>query len=127
MSQTNHKTLLIIEDNPFLNGMYQIALEKAGFEVLTANDGRAGLALIREKKPDAIILDLLMPGMNGYEVLESVRKDENTRDIKVVVLTVVTDKENRERAEKLGISGYIIKSQVTLEEIVKRIKESLKD
>lgn len=116
------KLLLLIEDNPLLTSMYQAALEKAGFEVVFAHDGESGLSLIHEKKPDAIILDILMPGIDGFTVLKDLRDNKETKDIKVIVLTVLTKKEDIEKARKMGVVDYLIKSELTLAEIVEKIK-----
>lgn len=115
------KLLLLIEDNPLLTGMYETAFVKAGFEVAFAHDGELGLSLAKDKKPDGIILDLLMPGMNGFAVLERLKKDRITKGIKVIVLTVVTKQEDLERAKKLGVVDCLIKPELTLAEIVKRV------
>ncbi len=72
-------------------------------------------------KPDAILLDLLMPGMSGYEVLEALRKNEETKGIKVIVLTVVKEKSAQEKAKKLGATDYLIKSELELPQIVERV------
>lgn len=121
------KLLLLIEDNPLLTSMYQAALEKAGFEVVFAHDGESGLALAREKKPDAIVLDILMPGMDGFAVLKDLKEHKETKDIKVIILTVLAKKEDIEKAEKIGIVDYLIKPELTLAEIVEKIKSHFSD
>ena len=112
--------LLLIEDNPLLTAVYENAFEKAGFDVIFAHDGEAGLALAKEKKPIAIILDIMMPGMNGSEVLEKLNKEDLTKKIKVVVLTIGIKEEDSEKAKKLGASDFLIKPDLTLDEIVSR-------
>ena len=114
------KLLLLIEDNPLLTGMYETAFEKEGFEVILAHDGKSGLLLAKDKKPDGILLDLLMPGMDGYGVLKELKKEVSTKNIKVIVLTVVADKAALERAEKAGAAECLIKSELKLSEIVDR-------
>ncbi|HEV8601157.1 MAG TPA: response regulator [Patescibacteria group bacterium] len=116
-----HSFLLLIEDNPLLTGMYRAAFEKAGLDVAFAHDGETGLKLAKDKKPDVILLDLLMPGMDGMSVLRELKKDGTTSKIKVIILTVVTDDEAKKKAEELGADGYLIKSELTLAEIVKKI------
>lgn len=91
------KILLLIEDNPLLTGMYQAAFEKRDVELLIAHDGETGLKLAKEKKPDVILLDLLMPGMNGYEVLEKVREDGGLSGIKIIILTVLSDENHKKK------------------------------
>jgi len=120
------RLLLLIEDNPLLSGLYQNAFEKAGFEVEIAHDGKIGLTLANQKNPDAIILDLLMPGMSGYDVLESLRKDPATKEIKVIVLTVINEKEAWEKTKNLNVSDYLIKTDLRIPEIVERVVSQLK-
>ena len=110
---TTQNILLLIEDNPLLTGMYKTAFEKKGLEVVIAHDGDTGIELAKEKKPDIVLLDLLMPGVDGFEVLKELKKDESTKHIKVVVLTVVKDKKSQEKAEKLGAVDYLLKFAAT--------------
>ena len=119
------RILLLIEDNPLLSGLYQSAFEKAGLEVEIAHDGESGLALARQGKPSAILLDLLMPGMSGYEVLEALKKDATTKNIRVIILSIINEKEAQEKARKLGAVDYLIKTDLELPEIVKRVVSQL--
>lgn len=119
---SSKKSLLLIEDNPLLTGLYQAAFEKEGFAILVAHDGETGLALARQKKPHLILLDLLMPGKNGFEVLSELKKDPATAGIKVVILTIVEDAQSQEKAKKLGATGYLIKSNLKMPEIVAQVK-----
>lgn len=116
-----HTILLLIEDSPLLTAMYQAALEKAGFDVLVAHDGETGLSIAKEKKPSGIILDILMPGMDGYEVLKKIKEDKDTRNAKVIILSIVAEKEAQEKAKKLGAADYIVKTDLTLSETVEKI------
>ncbi len=115
------KILLLIEDNPLLTGIYKTAFEKKSVEVLLAHDGESGIALAQNERPDVIVLDLLMPGIDGFEVLQRLKKDAQTKDIKVVVLTILTEEEAKAKAKKLGAVDYLIKSQLKLQEIVERV------
>ena len=119
------KLILLIEDNPLLSALYQNAFEKEGIGIEVAHDGESGLALIRQKKPDAVLLDLLMPGMSGFEVLSALKKDTRTEHVKVIVLTIVKEKEAQEKARKLGAADYLIKTDLELPEIVKRVVSQL--
>ena len=116
-----HTILLLIEDSPLLTAMYQAALEKADFDVLVAHDGETGLNIAKEKKPSGIILDILMPGMDGYEVLKKIKEDEITKNIKVIILSVVAQKDAQEKAKKLGAADYLIKTDLTLSETIEKI------
>ncbi len=115
------KSLLLIEDNALLSGLYQNAFEKAGFSVVFAHDGETGLSLAREKKPDGIILDLLMPGTDGYHVLSELKRDDATKGIKTIVLTTLIKKEDLARAKRLGAIDCLVKSELRLAEITERV------
>jgi len=117
----NKTLLLLIEDNPLLTGLYRAAFEKKGFEVIFAHDGESGLTLAKARKPHLIVLDLLMPGMDGYEVLARIKNDAETAHIKVVILTIINEKGAQKKAVKLGAVDFLVKSDLTLAKIVERI------
>ena len=117
--------LLLIEDNALLTGLYKAAFEKKGYTIVFAHDGKTGLALAREKKPDGIVLDLLMPGMDGFQVLEELKRGGDTKDIKTVVLTSVEKKEDLERARAMGALDCLVKSELRLAEIVGHVSALL--
>lgn len=118
------RLLLLIEDNPLLTGMYKTAFENAGFEVIFAHDGETGLTMAKNERPEGILLDLLMPGMSGFEVLEKLKKSEDTKHIKVIILTSHGKKEDSEIVKKLGAIDCLIKPELTLAEIVARTTSS---
>ena len=117
--------ILIIEDDGFLASIYAQKLELEGFEVAFATNGEDGVKLAQKDKPDLILLDLLMPQMDGFEVLEKVKADPAIKDVKVLVLSNLGQKEDVDRCMKLGAVGYMIKAHSLPEETVKRIKEIL--
>jgi len=117
--------ILIIEDDGFLASIYAQKLELEGYEVAFATNGEDGLKLAQKDKPDLILLDLLMPQMDGFEVLEKVKADPAIQDVKVLVLSNLGQKEDVDRCMKLGAVGYMIKAHSLPEETVKRIKEIL--
>ncbi len=117
--------VLIIEDDGFLASIYAQKLELEGFEVAFATNGEDGLKLAQKDHPDLILLDLLMPKMDGFEVLEKLKADAALQGIKVLVLSNLGQKEDVERCLKLGAVGYIIKAHSLPGETVKRIKEIL--
>jgi DNA-binding response OmpR family regulator len=114
------RLLLLIEDNPLLTGMYRSAFEEAGFDVVVAHDGESGLQLAHAKIPEGIVLDLLMPGMPGLDVLKKLKGDKDTQGIGVVILTTDTKKDDLDEAKKLGALDCLIKSDLTLADIVAR-------
>lgn len=97
-----------------------------GFEILEALDGEIGLEIAREKKPDLILLDLILPKKNGFEVLHDLKEDPETAGIKVIILTNLESSQDVDRALELGATTYLVKANYDLEEIVKKIKELLK-
>ncbi len=114
------KVILLIEDNPLLTGMYSAAFKKKGIEVLVAHNGVDGLRIIEEHKPHLVLLDLFMPGMNGFDILEKIKSNPETKDIKVVMLTVSPKKEDETKARALGAIDYLLKQELHLNEIVDR-------
>lgn len=117
--------ILIIEDDGFLASIYAQKLELEGFDVSTATNGEDGLKLVQKDAPDLVLLDLLMPRMDGFEVLERLKANEATKHIPVLVLSNLGQKDDVERCMKLGAAGYIIKAHALPHETVKRVKEIL--
>lgn len=106
------KRLLIIDDEFYFCKLVKLNLELTGeFEVYIATNGKQGLSLAKKIKPDLILLDILMPVMNGFEVLEKLRKDKSTMEITVIMLTAKTDDESKIRAAKLYSEDYIVKTK----------------
>lgn len=118
--------ILLIEDDALLVRMYQNKLQMDGYEVMVAGDGEEGLARIKEMMPDLILLDIMMPKMNGFEVLEQMKKDETIKTIPVVLLTNLGGSdEDVEKGLELGAVAYLIKSNVVPADVVAKIKEVL--
>lgn len=120
MSETK-RVILLIEDNPLLTGMYSAAFKKKGIEVFIAHNGEDGLKIISEHQPDLVLLDLFMPGMNGFEILEKIKGNPQTAHMKVVMLTVSPKKEDEAKARSLGAIDYLLKQELHLSEIVERV------
>jgi CheY-like chemotaxis protein len=117
------KKILVIEDDPALLQLYQEILVAEGFEVKTAENGQAGLVEIQKQKPDLILLDLLMPIMDGKEMLHKLRQIPESKNIPVIVLTNAGDVDSmRETRFYSNANAFLIKSNVTPEEIVKNVK-----
>jgi len=118
---TVKKVILLIEDNPLLTGMYTAAFKKRGIEVFIAHNGEEGFKIINDHKPDLVLLDLFMPGMNGFEILERMKADPEMKDIKVIMLTVSPKKEDEQKARSLGVIDYLLKQELHLNDIVERV------
>ncbi len=117
------KSVLIVEDDQFFSGLVAQKLNQAGFEVLLAGGGEEALNVLKEKNPSLIILDLMMPGMDGFEVLSRLKKDEKTKEIPTVVLSNLGQRDEVDRAISLGADDFLIKVNFTLDEIVEKVKE----
>ena len=123
----NNTRILLIEDDKFLRRACEIGLKKRGFTVLTANDGEEGLQQARTGSPHLILLDMLMPKLNGMETLEALKKDEQTRDIPVVILSNSSVDADIQRAKALGAIGYLVKASLSLQELADRVISYLQE
>lgn len=119
------KTILIIEDESALQKTIGDALSQEGFRIFSALDGEVGLRLAAEKLPDMILLDLILPKVNGFEVLKSLKKQKETQDIPVVVLTNLESMEDIQKALDLGATTYLVKSNYTLRELVEKVQKAV--
>jgi len=120
-------SVLVAEDDQFYVDLFQTKLKEAGIDVAVAKDGKETMKTLHTKKPDLLILDILMPVMDGYEVLEAMKKNEKLKDVKIVVLTNLgANGETAKKVKKLGADEYIIKANISIEEMVNRVKAYLK-
>lgn len=119
------KQILLVEDDEFLMELYAVKLSMEGFDVLSANDGRKGLRLAKEKIPDLILLDIILPQMDGLEVLKTLKKDPATKKIPVILLTNLSHKEEVQKGFAAGAKDYLIKAHFMPSEVVEKIKKLL--
>jgi DNA-binding response OmpR family regulator len=117
--------IIIVEDDLAISQMYRIKFEADGYEVKTAANGKLGLKLVEEMKPDIILLDLMMPEMTGSDMLAELRKNLWAKNIKVIVLTNVSQDEALLSLNNQHIDGFIIKAQYTPSQVVEIVKETL--
>jgi CheY-like chemotaxis protein len=103
------RRVLVVEDEPENRLLLQVILSTEGYQVVEAEDGRAALEAVERERPDIILLDVMMPGMNGYVVLERLRADPATATIPVIMLTALASGANMQRAVEMGAQGYITK------------------
>lgn len=120
------KKILFIEDEPTLQKAVGEVLTQEGIEVLSALDGERGLELVKKEKPDLVLLDLILPKKDGFEVLRAMKEDENSKDIPVIVLTNLEGMGDVEKALSLGATTYLVKASYELEDVVEKIKQILK-
>lgn len=120
------KTILFIEDESALQKTLGEILTQEGYEMVFALDGEVGLKLAKTKKPDLILLDLILPKIHGFEVLKKLKEDKETKDIPIIVLTNLEGIADVDKALQLGATTYLVKAQYSLEEVVEKIKKTLK-
>lgn len=120
------KNILIVEDDKMLRELISKKLEKENYNISAAIDGEEGLKKIKEERPDLILLDLILPGIDGFEVLERIKQDQEINKIPVVILSNLGQKEEIEKGLKSGATDYLIKAHFTLGEIVEKVKTILK-
>ncbi|MBU1015170.1 response regulator [Patescibacteria group bacterium] len=119
------KRILFIEDESALQKAFSDTLTEEGYEVVSALDGEIGLRLAKEKKPDVILLDLVLPRLHGFDVLSRLKQDEETKHIPVIVMTNLEEMENVQKALELGATTYLVKSNYQLHDVVERVKQLL--
>lgn len=119
------KTILFIEDESALQKTFGEILSQEGFQMMSALDGEIGLRLARDKKPDLILLDLILPKIHGFEVLKKLKKDKDTKGIPIIVLTNLEGIGDVNKALKMGATTYLVKANYSLEEIIEKIKKAL--
>jgi len=120
------KKILIIEDDKFLRELISRKLSDEGFDVIEAIDGEEGIKKIKAENPDLILLDLILPGIDGFEVLSKTKENLNSASIPVIILSNLGQKEEVEKGLKLGAADYLIKAHFTPGEIIEKIKTILK-
>lgn len=115
----------IIEDDQAISQMYRIKFEAEGYEVETAANGKLGLELAEKMHPDIILLDLMMPEMNGDEMLQALRKTDWGKDIRVVILTNMGEQEAPPVLKELGVKRFIVKAEMTPRQVAEMVKAEL--
>lgn len=119
------KKILLVEDDVALSAVYRARLEMEGFEVHEVHNGEDALSATVAYRPDLILLDAMMPKISGFDVLDIVRNMPETANIRVIMLSALSQDKDRERAERLGADEYMVKSQVVIGDVVERIKQQL--
>lgn len=122
---TKGKKILLVEDDDGLANVYLTRLEAEGFSVKRVPNGEDALAVAIEFKPNLILLDVMMPKVSGFDVLDILRNTPETANVKVIMLTALSQDTDKEKAEKLGADDYLVKSQVVIADVVERIKHHL--
>src|SRR5579884_2671887 len=110
--------LMLVEDDNNLREIYEARLQAEGYDIVSARDGEEALVVAKNERPDLVISDVMMPKISGFEMLDILRNTPGLEAVKVIMLTALGQAEDQSRADKLGADRYLVKSQVTLEDIV---------
>ena len=119
------KKILLVEDDMALSAVYRSRLEIEGFDFREANNGEDALSATVEYRPDLILLDVMMPKISGFDVLDILRNTPETANVRIIMLTALSQPKDKERAESLGVDDYLVKSQVVIGDVVARVKHHL--
>ena len=125
MADTTKKKILLVEDDASLASVYLERLEAEGFDIRHVANGEDALSNAIEYKPDLILLDVMMPKISGFDVLDILRNTPETTNVRIVMLTALSQDKDRDRAKELGVDDYLVKSQVVIADVVDRIKYHL--
>jgi DNA-binding response OmpR family regulator len=120
-----NKKILLVEDDDALANVYLMRLQAEGFEVKRVANGEDALAAAKEHKPDLVLLDVMMPKVSGFDVLDILRNTPETANLKIIMLTALSQESDKQRAEGLGVDDYLVKSQVVITDVIDRIKYHL--
>lgn len=123
MAGNKSKLILLVEDDSFLSNIYKTKFEMEGFEVITAMDGEAGLTFAKTKNPDVILLDILLPKMDGFTVLKEIKADEKLKNIPVILLTNLGQKDDVSKGLEMGAVDYLIKAHFKPSETVAKVRK----
>lgn len=119
------KSILLVEDDPFIVDIYSKKLKEAGFSVEVANDGQEALKKLQAHKPDLLILDIVLPNIDGWEFLRGIRNDSSLKDLRVIILSNLSQKSEIEKSKELGAIKYMVKAYYTPTQVVEEIKTIL--
>ena len=126
MATSKGTKILVVDDDPFILDIYVMKFKEQGFQIDTAIDGKMALDRIEAGKPDIILLDVVMPKMDGFDVIKKLQENKSSHRFKILFLTNFGQKEDVERGMLMGADGYIIKAHFTPSEVVAKVKEMLK-
>lgn len=124
-NKTQPKTILIVDDDQFITVAYKAGLEQAGYAVVVAQDGEEGVKRMLDAKPDLVILDIMMPKMDGFEVLQSVKGTPDLAQIPIVVLTNLSQQSDADAALSYGAAEFLTKANVSLKDVLLRLERLL--
>lgn len=119
------KKILLVEDDDNLASVYTTRLQAEGFDISRVPNGEDALAAAIEYRPDLVLLDVMMPKVSGFDVLDILRNTPETANLRIIMLTALSQETDQQRAKALGVDDYLVKSQVVIADVIERIKEHL--
>jgi DNA-binding response OmpR family regulator len=119
------KKILLVEDDDALANVYIMRLQAEGFDIKRVANGEEALAAAKDHKPDLVLLDAMMPKVSGFDVLDILRNTPETANLKIIMLTALSQESDKQRAQGLGVDDYLVKSQVVITDVIDRIKYHL--
>ena len=122
---THPKRILLVEDDDALANVYLMRLQAENFDVRRVANGEEALAAAINYKPDLVLLDVMMPKVSGFDVLDILRNTPETANLKIIMLTALSQESDKERANSLGVDDYLVKSQVVIADVIDRVKHHL--
>jgi len=123
--EAKKKKILLIEDDTFISQMYTAKFKQTPHELLSVGDGEEGLALAKEENPEAILLDIVLPKVDGFKILEKLKADETTKNIPIILLSNLGQEANIQKGMSMGALDYIVKAHYTPQEVVERVEKIL--
>lgn len=123
---SNKKFILAAEDDQFYAHIYKVKLAKEGFDVVVVSNGEWAIKAAQKRTPDLILLDLVMPTMDGFETLEALKSDPSLKDVNIIVLSNLGQEEDIEKAKSLGAIDYFVKANISIHEVIDRIKRYIR-
>ncbi len=121
----NNKKILLVEDDESLASVYVMRFEAEGFTVRRVSNGEDALAIATQFRPDLILLDVMMPKISGFDVLDILKNTPETANMKIIMLTALSQEADKERARNMGVDDYLVKSQVVIADVIAHVKQHL--
>lgn len=125
MDNVASASILIVDDEDMIRSLLRLTLVRAGYNVTEAETGEEGISIVREQKPDLVLLDVMMPGMDGFAVCEQIRQDPDVGDMPIIMLSARKDSRSRQESRRVGATGYLTKPWVT-DDLLWHVSEALK-
>lgn len=122
-TETKKKVVFIVEDDAFLVKAYQLKLEKENITIWVTTDGKEALTFLEKDPPDVVMLDVMLPHVNGFEILEAIRKNEKWKQVPVLILTNLGQPQDAQKCKELGVAEYIVKANTKISDIIEKVKK----